>query len=469
MHGDFSQDPNIRRENYTRVLSQQGRLLVDADWNENVAIMMHYLRTVVQDLSGGWHAGGGVESEAISFTPTGGSAGVLGKTPTGGPLVVTKDASSGDLVISAGNYYVDGVLVELPPESILEMINGPEDPAKNRVVYLDVHERHINSLQSDAISDPAFGGLDTTTRSQLVAKVCVVQTDINHDDAKFDSDEEFRKLEIESAGTTQVLDERSSVSRLPQLVAWTEPGPDPDNICHNDDAGGFRGLENQLYRVEIERGGNFWNGEETTKAGSLTLKWSRDNGSVVYPALFEDSRAVLKTKWRDGSRAIKKDDIVELLDLSGENGVLVKVEKVGEEDGKQVIQFATPDDFVVPEDAQKKRHIFVRRWDHSDRKNFPLNSGGVLVRQSNSTPNESVEISLEDNIKVKLSEPDGAKFKEGDYWIIPARAAIRDLIWPKDANGDSEPRNAQYTQHHYAPIAFVQPDGTVLDKRNSFI
>lgn len=49
-------------------------------------------------------------------------------------------------------------------------------------------------------------------------------------------------------------------------------GPSADCGCEPVAAAGYQGIENQLYRVEIHRGG-----DET----SATFKWSRENGSVV--------------------------------------------------------------------------------------------------------------------------------------------------------------------------------------------
>ena len=41
MRGDFTRDSFDRRHHYTRVLMQQGRVQLDADWNEQSAIAQH--------------------------------------------------------------------------------------------------------------------------------------------------------------------------------------------------------------------------------------------------------------------------------------------------------------------------------------------------------------------------------------------------------------------------------------------
>ena len=52
MKGDFSRDTFDPVKHFSRVLQQQGRVQLDADWNEQAAILLHYLRTLAADLIG---------------------------------------------------------------------------------------------------------------------------------------------------------------------------------------------------------------------------------------------------------------------------------------------------------------------------------------------------------------------------------------------------------------------------------
>ena len=56
MKGDFTRDTFNPRKNFTRVLRQQGRVTLDADSNEQTAILLHYLRTLTTDLIGPYAA-----------------------------------------------------------------------------------------------------------------------------------------------------------------------------------------------------------------------------------------------------------------------------------------------------------------------------------------------------------------------------------------------------------------------------
>src|SRR4029453_16144061 len=52
MKGDFSRVPDERTNNFAGVLHQQGRVLLDADWNAQTAITMRWEDPAGQDIIG---------------------------------------------------------------------------------------------------------------------------------------------------------------------------------------------------------------------------------------------------------------------------------------------------------------------------------------------------------------------------------------------------------------------------------
>src|SRR5947199_10429658 len=56
MTGDFTRNTFDPTRNYRQVLMQQGRVMLDADWNEQASILHHYIRTLTADIFGP-HAG----------------------------------------------------------------------------------------------------------------------------------------------------------------------------------------------------------------------------------------------------------------------------------------------------------------------------------------------------------------------------------------------------------------------------
>ncbi|KYC37266.1 hypothetical protein WA1_47485 [Scytonema hofmannii PCC 7110] len=102
--GDFTRNTFNPHKQFLRVLMQQGRVQLDADWNEQVAIFLHYLQTLAADLIG----------------PHGGPVEKMGF------LTIAADPLKFDFIISSGHYYVNGLLcaseaVDVP---ILEIMNG---------------------------------------------------------------------------------------------------------------------------------------------------------------------------------------------------------------------------------------------------------------------------------------------------------------------------------------------------------
>lgn len=91
MKADLTRDTFRSFKHFRRVLMQQGRVQLDADWNEQGAILLHYLQSLARDLIG--QAGGTEGAFAISPVPF-------------TPAVTT------DFRIGLGDYYVDGILCE---------------------------------------------------------------------------------------------------------------------------------------------------------------------------------------------------------------------------------------------------------------------------------------------------------------------------------------------------------------------
>ena len=90
MPGDYSRKTFNRKKHYSGVLMQQGRVQLDSDWNEQLAIQLY--RT---------------ETEAIDVV---GQSGVPKKNDG---FKIGKTADGHDLTIAAGRIYVDGQLCEL--------------------------------------------------------------------------------------------------------------------------------------------------------------------------------------------------------------------------------------------------------------------------------------------------------------------------------------------------------------------
>jgi hypothetical protein len=177
MSGDYSRKRFNPEKHYQGVLRQQGRVDLDADWNEYVDL---------QDRR--WRA------ETIDVV---GRCGVPAETPEGFKIGVT----GGELTVGQGRMYVDGYVAEnqgtapaldatieeqYGTAALLvkdQPFGGPVTiPAQVRsLVYLDVWRREVTYLQAPDLIEPAVN-VDTTTRNQTAWQVRIlsgIPADVN--------------------------------------------------------------------------------------------------------------------------------------------------------------------------------------------------------------------------------------------------------------------------------------------------
>ena len=102
MKGDFTRNTFDPSKHFSRVLQQQGRVQLDADTNEQTAILLHYIRTLAADLIG----------------PFAGPEQVSGKLGFFISLIADSfDVINPNFSISKGRYYVDDILCENDEDS----------------------------------------------------------------------------------------------------------------------------------------------------------------------------------------------------------------------------------------------------------------------------------------------------------------------------------------------------------------
>lgn len=423
MKGDFSRFTFHRERHYSGVLMQQGRVQLDADWNEQVDILAHLRRSQ------------GVDVIGISGVPR-----------LGGGFQITPDGDN--LSISAGRIYVDGFLVEnespvwfKPRGSAPGQPHCPIDPgwvpsAKDTyLVFLDVWERHITALEDNAIREVALGGPDTATRTQTIWQVRMMPAVMPPDT--------LTCWDIPSVWTDFVERAHGRMSAQTK-VATAATGP-----CVLPASAGYRRLENQLYRVEIHDGG---------PAGTATFKWSRDNGMVV--TRLTDVNGLILTiadPGRDETLGFAIGQWIEISDddrvLRGEPAVLVRVKNVVE-NTIEIEQWPAATQGNPP--VLDLATATVRRWDQTG-----LSPSIAIVA---GTAAEPVWIDLEDGVQVSF---DGsAAYETGDYWLIPARTVSTeslggDVEWPRDPADSAKPAwlPPQGIAHCYARLAIVSWDG----------
>ena len=458
MHADFSRVTFQPAKHYSAVLAQQGRVQLDADSNEQAAIELHRIRTLTRDLIG--RHGGPADGFMIEH--------VMGD-------------HEADLKINGGRYYVDGILCDadrpqpalvvspdgtahaqagadttLPYWTYWEQPDAYRDPERQSdrlpgfpyLVYLKVFERSVSAVEDPSIREVALGTAmpDTAARLKTVWQVLLMSgTDLNPPDGGVGTIRDtFRKWVAAHTAPSSALAARTE-----------RPDRADEEPCLVRPASEYRGPENQLYRVEIHHGGPASEG--------ATFKWSRENGSVVFPvAAVEGTWVDLTTLGNDDKLSLDVGDWVEFGDTAyvsrGEVAPLLQVEEI-DLPGRRVRLSGEP---VPGVGRQPKLHPFLRRWDHNATTGHgaPQIAGGALQIT------EGRWVDLEDGLQVWFKP--GGEYRSGDYWIIPARTVTGTVEWPQDAAGDPLLRQPAGIQVHYAPLAWVMGENTIEDLRQVF-
>jgi len=490
--GDFTRDTFGHLKGFSRVLMQQGRVQLDADWNEQADILLRLLRQLARDVIGQQ----GTPDESPGF--------VIAPDPN----------DTGNFLIGQGEYYVDGILIENKgvddddkPISV-SYNHQPYQPLVDDltqqnifIVYLDVWERQVSFIEDDSIREVALGvtGPDTATRAQVVWQVKVLtQADLRAGDKKL-SDLGGQLAKAKDADKLRLITQITS--QLKDVLRLGDPGrlrarakvkaPEDTNVCITPPDAQYRGAENQLYRVEIHNGGPAWPGAAGARSASgggspsgATFKWSRDDASVTFSIVdINDNVVTLADLGRDNRSTLQAGDWVEAVDdvsifqVFGDpgsrpypNNPLLQVNFVD----RTTMEVTLSGKLQFPDDPPQ--HPLLRRWDQKARAArkdeppdlFDKDTGTVkVVEVQGQSEDETDWITLEDGVQIQFQSQDPktpAVYRPGDYWLIPARVITGDVEWPKKQDGTHKFLPPHGVEHHFAGLAGVtrSSDGTTI-------
>ena len=420
MTGDYTRFTHRPDRRYAGVLMQQGRVTLDADWNEQTAITARQLR--------------------IQALDTFGPAAVAWLNTPDAFLIAPLAGPPADVSIGPGRLYLDGLLAEAfeaeAPTYLSQpfLPDPPPLPAQGDVIaYLDVWLREVTYVEDPLLLEKALGGPDTTTRVQRVWQV------------------KWAAVEGEAAcGVDLDAMFPPSAGRLTTSAFAPPPSGDP---CILSPTGGYRGLENRLYRVEVQTPGPL---------GTAKFKWSRDNGSIVSPV---EAVAVSGTETvltvarigRDKVLRFRADDWVTVTDdhreLMGEPGEMARVVDTDEAALTITLDRALPTGggraFGANATELAERHTRVQRWDQNS-SNATIDADGLIDVVAG-------PIAIEDGVNVAFSvDPAGGAFRLGDYWVFAARTADASV----EILTDAPPRGIE---HHYLQIGVISGLGGAME------
>lgn len=435
MAGDYTRFTFEPTKGFSGLHKQQGRVSLDSEFNEFEEILDRHTRSEMYDTVG--------QAVYPSTTPTAFQIGV----------------TAGQLTIGIGRMYVDGIQAEcfgdmslatpfdpnvggvvgsgplffnqqpffyLSPPSALPFPGLSPTAGDINLVYLDVWQREVTMFEDDDLREVALNGPDTATRVQTAWQVKVL----------FPADANSCSTPPATWATLTA----PSTARLTTVLAPAVPSGGP---CVINPAGGYTGIENRLYRVEIQRAGTL-GGVGPARA---QFKWSRDNASlaarvlsIVAGPVAGQSVATVASTGRDSWTRFEPGNEIELLDEhveyamreTGRGGDMASVLAVNHATGEITID---TDLSAFPISAG--RHPRIRRWDSSLAAPVPLRD----VDNATAFP-------LEDGISVRFGSLNTDTLHAGDYWVFAARTATGTI----DVLTAAPPRGIL---HHYARLALV--------------
>jgi photosystem II stability/assembly factor-like uncharacterized protein len=340
--------------------------------------------------------------------------------------------------IGAGRYYVRGTLCEV--DELTSYYNQPDRgpvarlTAGQHIVFVQAWQRLLTAIEAPSIRELALGNVDPSIRTKTVWQVKTLPLPITSPP---------------SSTCATAVPELDALAWPPaaRLRARSEPQQVATSLCDIGATAGFRRLENQLYRVEIQQGG-----------ATPRFKWSREDGSVEFgidsigaPSSGSPVETVvtLRSRARDDNLELSAGDWVEIVNddlaLEARVGPLFQFLRDGSDRMQIVLAGAVPAGLA----ADPTRHPLLRRWDHRS------------TRQDSVELLEETWIDLEDGVQVLFEA--GGDYRPGDYWVIPARTATADVDWPRNASGVPLARPPAGVENRICRLGLitVAPDGTV--------
>ena len=420
MKTQISRDTRQPSSDYSGVYLQQGRMILDADWNELTDIQKARLVDALRDaISGRTEAGGGI-----------------GGAPREGGLTISADpAGSNNVQIKPGVLYVDGMPAQVRGDAPLSIDTQPEYPlnadydGRNLHLYADVWERSVTALEEPDLLDAALHGADTATRARTMLQVKWCPDDLDPTDPA-------QNPSIGDAPLTLTL----------RQIISSGDACDP---CASQVEVDER-IGNYLFRVEVH--------DYDPNSRELVLKWSRDNGA----------EAALATAMPDGFD--QGDWVWEFYDQDTER-LLGSHFATGI--GKLRGLIRTDADLPAGADDPK---TFVRQWDGYLQ--IDLGDGSIAEGRDRGTAlvagaesdlsHGRVVLSagvLQINLELFELELDtgGHAFVAGDYWLATVREAEHES---GDTILSAEPPRG--LRHHYLRLASLDNSGRLIAEDDAF-
>ncbi len=433
------------------LIAQQGRVTLEADWNEAAAIDAADEAAVTLDVVG------------PVGTPDGGYS--LTATPPASPPRSTSPPGSteGDLHVGPGTLYLGGQRLDLgatvdltDQPDWLDQANdalwvaptrapaSPPAATDTELVYLLTVEQEVSALEDPALADVAIGGPDTMQRLRVLQRFVRWPTQASSCDQAWS--------EVQAAWTDIGLKLNATSMRL-ESTATLQVGfvtdPTPTSPCQPVATGGYLGADNQLIRVQIASVSDdgvptiVWGFDDATFLYELNSAQPDGNGNVVLTlaaapvdSFHNPVTGQAVELLRDAASLTPDNPSSPTADgyiAAAAGPVFALTQGYDSSSGTVAITGALPAGY------QDANQLYLRVWQSS--MSAPA---GTPVTLSGAGATTGATVTLNST---------GGGFHPGDYWCFALRPSVPNLIYP--ARYGAAAQQPDGARVHACPIALV--------------
>ncbi|NVB36414.1 hypothetical protein G6O69_01130 [Pseudenhygromyxa sp. WMMC2535] len=286
---DISRDPFGVAKHYTSARMQQGRSLLDADWNDDGQLRAENLRLNlleilgVQGSSNAGFAVGGVEAktvwayddkqwvESYDFSLHAGSffVGGLRQQIEAGKETFLGQVDWQQIDRKADNLPTRPSFSEMLPEALtgenvrFGMVGLLEVAPRYDLVYLEAWEQPVTAVEDAELRERGLGGPDSAARIRRMRRILVAES-VEDDAPESALAEVMAALEAEGVGSFDA-EQGEFVSAAKLTVSVLS---DSSDLCTPTPPGGYLGHEDQAIRVELRK--------------PNAIIWGFDNAAPLY-------------------------------------------------------------------------------------------------------------------------------------------------------------------------------------------
>jgi hypothetical protein len=490
MPSDRSRRTDPPRHGYTGVIAQQGRVILDRDFNALQGLTDDRIVADALDVVGP----SGTPDDGFRISLPGGSPPPSywsppptppGSPPEGSPPGTSPPESPGgyrDFLIKPGIMYLGGQRVILPGVQNGRAITysyfdqpdfpsppGPPRDAQRELVYLELTEQEVGAVEDPDLLEVALGGPDTTQRLKLLRRVRRMSVRFTTCAAA------WAEAVAHWASTGWDFD-AATMRLLPRgrmQVSFTQDAS-AGGPCEPVATGGYLGADNQLIRLRIAG---------TTSGPQLV--WGYDNASFLYritSVSTDGTMLTLASDPPDGFHIPQIGQLVEVLrtaavlgeepDETDTSGQKLIVRAAADNDGilRQLNQTygpvttSDPTNYIVLSEAlpawfvESPWPLFLRIWQAE----LPLTIGAAITIADPVTKDST-------GVTATISVPSGQQPADGAFWQIAVRPTTPQGVYPEDLLTSPQPPDGP--RRWVCPLAlidWIERRGTVIDCRNPF-